>query len=77
MRVTVETFGGLKQYLPEQAQRLVLEVEGPVTVAALIGRLGFPAGAVWQVAVGGELTTLERVLEEGDVLTLFAPVEGG
>lgn len=77
MQVTVETYGGLKNYLPGGVQGLVLELGPGTTVACLVARLGLPWEEVWQVAVNGQLTTTGHQLEDGDRLTIFAPVEGG
>jgi sulfur carrier protein ThiS len=80
MQVRVKLMGTLRSKLPPGTQggAAALEVEPGTTVADVLGRLGIARGHVHLVLVnGGMETDRQRILSEGDELTVFPPVAGG
>ena len=79
MNVEVHLFATLAAYLPDDARgdRVVLEVPDGTTVGQAIGTLKIPSGLDCLVVVNGRDVEAERVLIEGDVLSLFPPLAGG
>lgn len=77
MKVEVKTFGGLEQFMPEKKNEVQIEVVEGTTVRVLRESLGIPVNEVWMVSVNKELVKEDRVLHDGDQVTIFAPVAGG
>ena len=78
MRITVKLFASLHKYQPG-APRTGLGVDVPEgsDIAAVLPRLGVPDRAPLVAMVNEEVEHLDRVLKEGDVLSLFPPIAGG
>ena len=76
MTVTVHMHGNLRRFLPEGADRTVLEVEPGATIEALLAGLG-AARDTWLVAVNGVTADRDRTLRAGDLLDCFEPVAAG
>ena len=83
MNLTVRLFGELKNYLPEdqRASRAArLEVPDGLTAMQLILRLGIPYGGdegQMVVAVNDTEVDHNRVLRDGDQVSIFEPLAGG
>ncbi len=77
MQVRVKLMGTLRSQLPPGGSGAV-EAEPGTTVAALLARLGIDGVRIHLVMVNGEMATdRQRVLADGDDVTVFPPVAGG
>ena len=76
--VTVTLFAEMRQYLPKGAdgpfQHRLTEA---ATVQTVLNELGVPADAEITVGLNGELGERDSVLNDGDDLQLFTPMQGG
>jgi sulfur carrier protein len=52
-------------------------VEENVKVLDLLNKLGIKEDEVALIIVNGRHSSVDRIMEEGDVLSLFPPVAGG
>lgn len=83
MRVQLELYASLMQYLPPEAERhrVRLEVPPGTTAHALLDRYRVPRGQAHLVLRNGVFLHREdrdrMVLEEGDVVAAWPPVAGG
>ena len=83
MRVTLELYASLMQYLPPHAERhrVRIEVPGDTTAAALLGMFAVPPQRAHLVLRNGRFLHAEErdhaVLEEDDVVAAWPPVAGG
>jgi molybdopterin converting factor small subunit len=77
MQVSVKLMAVLRSKLPPGGTAKV-ELEPAAPVASLLDKLGIGAGHVHLVMVNGEMETdRQRLLQDGDELTVFPPVAGG
>ena len=77
MRVNVKLMAVLRSKLPPGGTA-ALELEAGATVASLLERLGIGSGHVHLVMVNGAMEPdRQRLLADGDELTVFPPVAGG
>ncbi|MGH2808657.1 MAG: MoaD/ThiS family protein [Actinomycetota bacterium] len=79
MQITVQCFGALREHLPADATGNTATVELAVgaRVTALVELLGAPRGLVHALLVNEEPSDLDRVLAEGDRVTLMPQFTGG
>lgn len=79
MRVTVNLHASLIRYLPSGStgRAAVLDVPDGATVAAVISRLGIPAGHTKMMVSGDDHLELTTVLRDGQEVNLFPPLAGG
>ena len=79
MKVALHLFATLGAYLPDGAQGdgAVLSVADGTTVADVVRDLGIPSDLEFLSVVNGHEVELDRVLTDGDDLTLFPPLTGG
>ena len=79
MKVEVECFGAMRDYLPEgtAGNRAEIEVGERSRVGDVIDALGAPKHLVYALLVDGEKGKLDQVLDEGAVVTLMPPFAGG
>jgi molybdopterin converting factor small subunit len=79
MQVTVQCFGALREHLPDDAEGNVARVDlaDGATTAALVDALAAPRGLVHALLVNEEPSDLDRVLVEGDRVTLMPQFTGG
>lgn len=64
----------LRKYVPH-GQRV--ELEAPLTVKDLLGKLGIPEGLVAAVVINGEKTGKTHLLRGGEEIVLIPPIAGG
>jgi len=81
MKIELRLFATLQQYLPPgtMGRKATIDVEDGLTVRALIQRLAIPPELAQMVLVNGQDVgrKQERVLQDGDTLSIFPPVAGG
>ncbi len=80
MNVRVKLMGTLRGKLPPGSSggTAALDVDPGTTVAAALERLGVGGGHVHLVMVNGAMELdRQRLLADGDELTVFPPVAGG
>ena len=79
MKVALHLFATLGAYLPDGAQGdgAVLSVPDGTTVADVVRDLRIPSGVPFLSVVNGHEVASDRVLTDGDVLTMFPPLVGG
>lgn len=80
MKIDLRLFASLRKKLPPGSPRGHCELVLPdgVTVAEVLQRMSIPCESAQIVLVNGEHDrNFERVLHEGDVLSIFPPVAGG
>jgi len=78
MRIEVNYYAWLREAVGDKE---FLEVEKGATVEEIVKRLlekhKFLESESFLIAVNGRLTSLNTVLNEGDVVSLFPPAGGG
>ena len=78
MKVEVELFATLAQYLPAgSGDRVPLDVAPDTTVTDLLHRLGIPDAMPRIVLVNGHDAEDSERLRPGDVVSVFPPLAGG
>ncbi|HXV37235.1 MAG TPA: MoaD/ThiS family protein [Myxococcota bacterium] len=84
MRVQVRLFANLRARLPAAAQgRSEVEIAAGASLADLIEQLGIPDPLAQMVLVDGlqqprnRERRAERILEEGETVSIFPPIAGG
>ncbi len=78
IRVRVELFADLRQYAPDGVsggQDLVVPVG--TTMHDVIERYGIPADYEVTIGRNGEQAKRPDLVEDGDEIVLFSPMEGG
>jgi len=78
--VELRLLAGYKRFLPEkdrQEGRSGLDVEDGLTLGGLLALHGVDANRPLVVLVNGRHALSDRVLEDGDVVSVFPPVAGG
>lgn len=82
MKITLKLFSGLSEYLPPQAEGNALEIStpAPVTPDALIDRYRLPRREAQVVMVNGKFVPSDKrglPLQDGDVMSVWPPIQGG
>ncbi|MGI5852695.1 MAG: MoaD/ThiS family protein [Bacillota bacterium] len=78
LRITLQTRGYLQQVFPDKKDTVVVEVERPEAVRALIARLNIHPDLVMVVLSGdGQRRDLDYVPGDGEVVTILPPISGG
>jgi len=79
MTITVALYAGLARFLPSGAQgrKATVDVPDGAVVQDVIRRLGVPDDVLCIPVVHGTRVTAERVLRDGETLSLFPPLAGG
>lgn len=79
MTITVAMYAGLARFLPSGAQdrKAAIDVPDGAAVQDVIRRLGIPDDVLCIPVVNGARVTAERVLRDGETLSLFPPLAGG
>ena len=77
MTVKVVGYGSLYRWLKsgERGEQIALEVGDSVQV--LLHKLGIPGDEIWMITVNGQKSSLERELNDQDIVRLFSPLGGG
>ncbi len=80
MEVKLRLFATLRKHLPpgSKAGKIILALDQDATIREVIQQLDIPEALAHMVLVNGEQTrALDRVLVDGDSLSIFPPVAGG
>lgn len=78
IRVQVELFADLRQYAtPGVSGAEDVEVPAGTTMAELISRYGIPEEYDITIGRNGEQAQPSDIVEDGDQIVLFSPMEGG
>jgi sulfur-carrier protein len=79
MMVTVRLFATFRAFLPQDAIRsgLKMDVHEHGTVQAVMQGLGMPDDLPRIVLVNGQHASEDRLLVEGDIVSVFPPLIGG
>ena len=79
MTITVRLFATFRHCLPQHARRAAirLDVEEPTSVAAVLEALHVPDDLPRIVLINGLHAAGDRLLTDGDVVSVFPPLIGG
>ena len=79
MEIEVRLFGNVGQYLREVRNRasFTKSVDPDTTVQEILKEFDFPEGIGVVVIVNGRRSEPDRILGDGDVITVFRPTGGG
>lgn len=79
MKIQVELYATLSQYLPPDAEGRKATVELPegATVGHLLKHLAIPAEMAALLLVNGTHRPPETLLKDGEVIAMFPPLAGG
>ncbi len=80
MQVEVKLFANLRKLLPpgSSSSKAQILLEEGATIESLIHHLKIPLEMAQMVLVNGEQTReFDRLLAEGDTISIFPPVAGG
>ena len=77
MIVRVKCFTGMRRYAPQGQSEFALTLEAGARTAELLDQLSVPADAGVLIAVNGTCAHKDQLLQDGDTIVLFTPVEGG
>lgn len=79
MTVEIRLFASFREFLPEGASgfSFTREIAGAMTAGKIIEELKLSPDVPKLIIVNGVLAGTDRVLEDGDVVSLFPPVSGG
>jgi len=80
MTIELRLFASLRKQLPPGSPRgkCALELRDGSTIGDVLQRMGIPHPSAQMILVNGEHDRdFDRVLRDGDVLSVFPPVAGG
>ena len=78
VRVRLTLFADLKRYLPKgQNGPLAFALSTGATVATLLAKAGIPGSEEITVGLNGNQGARDSILNDGDEVVLFSPMEGG
>ncbi len=79
MKIEVQLYATLSQYLPKGAQnrKAVMEFDDGLTVGKVIDQLGIPKEHPNMVLINGIHAKDDVPLKDGDVVAVFPPLAGG
>jgi molybdopterin converting factor small subunit len=77
MKVVVECYGAMREYLPDSGSRESSIEVGGDTVGDVVDALGAPRRLVFAVLVDGGRAGLDARVREGSRVTLMPPFAGG
>jgi molybdopterin converting factor small subunit len=79
MKVKVQLYAILAKYLPTNANNktAILEVAEGTSVQGILSELKIPENMPKILLVNGRSAELDRLLTEGDTLSIFPPIAGG
>ncbi len=79
MEIEVKLFATLRDYLPKGSGQFScrVEVDSADTVRDVLEKLEIPEDMPKIILVNGVHSNLDRVLQYGDILSVFPPVAGG
>lgn len=77
MKVKVNAFANLRDYAPGGRGPAELSLPSEAAIADLLAALGVPDGVEAVILVNGRRADAATGLNDGDIVTLFPPMEGG
>ena len=77
MQITVEVLNSADKILPEGGKTATVELPTGADVGAAMKALGAADGTHWNAAINGELVYADTVLNDGDSILVFTPIQGG
>ena len=80
MKIQLRLFASLRQKLPpgSSAGQCDLELPDRTTIGEVLERIDIPPASAQMVLVNGDQgRDLDRILNHGDVLSIFPPLAGG
>jgi len=79
MKVKVQLYAILAKYLPSNAENktAILELAEGTTVKGILEELKIPEAMPKILLVNGRNTELDKVVVEGDTISIFPPIAGG
>ena len=77
MKVVVRLFSTLVRYSPSQGGEFTVDMEESPSVGELLELLNMPPAVQRVVLVNGRHAKPDKVLCEGDRVTMFPPLTGG
>lgn len=76
--VRLTLFADLKRFLPKgESGSLTFDLRGGDTVGTLAAGAGIPASEEITVSLNGKQADRDSILNDGDEVVLFSPMEGG
>jgi sulfur-carrier protein len=77
MSVHVSLFANLRDYSPGSEGHFDLRLASGASIADLVAALHIPPVVQMVILINGRRADLDTVLNAGDSVTLFPPMEGG
>ena len=79
MNIEVRLYATFRDFLPPGSSNfgMMKSLDKETTIAELAKEIGLPEDVPKIVIVNGSHAELDRVLEDGDVVSLFPPLAGG
>lgn len=77
MKIEVELLSSLAEYSPTGGHRFLVFLDEVIPVGELLTRLKIPEWGGNICLINGHHSSGERRLQEGDVVSIFAMVDGG
>jgi molybdopterin converting factor small subunit len=79
MNIEVRLYATFRDFLPPGTSGfgMMKSLDKEITIAELAKEIGLPEDAPKIVIVNGSHAELDRVLKDGDVVSLFPPLAGG
>ena len=77
MQITVEVLNSADKILPEGGKLATVELPDGSTVGDALRALGTSETAQWNAAINGQLVYADTVLNDGDSILVFTPIQGG
>ncbi len=70
--------GHLAYFHPQKQSWLEVPLPAPVLLCQIVAELGIPAGEVALFIVNGEIVDRDNaIVEDGDIVALYPPIDGG
>jgi sulfur-carrier protein len=79
MNIEVRLYATFRDFLPSGSSTfgMTKSLDREMTIAELVKEIGLPEDIPKIVIVNGTHAELDRVLKDGDVLSVFPPLAGG
>jgi molybdopterin converting factor small subunit len=77
MVITVEGYADMRKYTTHLSPEGALEIPEGITVGDVLEQLEVPSESKKVIIVNGRHKTTEYILQPGDALIFFPPLEGG
>ena len=77
MAVTIHLQYSFHSYVELPTDRLVVELPHEMTLAGLLDKHGIPPRTVWMARINEQTVTLDTIVRDNDVISLYPPIDGG